>query len=72
MSMSYDGYDRMVTSTDPLGIVTKITYDKAKRPLTRTTTNVSGDIVGKMVRAYDVLGRPIRETQTRRIGDTPA
>ncbi|MDP4093577.1 MAG: S8 family serine peptidase [Bacillota bacterium] len=57
---TYDSLNRLQTVTDPSGIVTSYTYDKAGNRLSETVT--SGDNIEVTVYTYDALNRLLNTT----------
>lgn len=59
----YDGYDRLITSTDANNTQTTLTYDKGGNILSVTLKDSNNNIQSRETRIYDILGRLMSQTQ---------
>jgi RHS repeat-associated protein len=61
---TYDGYDRLKTTTDPIGNVTTYTYDANGNRLTTSTTGERGNGVGLLAQTSGTFDAMNRNTVT--------
>jgi len=62
-AFTYDGYDRLITSTDANGTITTMQYDKSGNILESIVKNQAGTILKKTTTEYNRDNRPLSVTE---------